>query len=383
MALGGELVLRLAGEAGGGGVLLGAGAHRDLVEGAEEAVVHHRVDDLLVADAVAGASARQQVGRLGHRLHAAGHDDVGLALLDHLIGQVDGVEPGQAHLVDGGRRHRHRDAAVHRRLAGADLAGAGLEHLAHEDVVDLLAGEAGAHERLLDGEATELRAGEARQGAGQLADRRASASQDHGTSHVFPHVSVGSWRGQRTDGPAQTRPDGARFGMAGSRGRSATTVKRPCSGPTSSHRRALDLFLRSTAPRDGPTDAARQARPLRPALRTRRVRRVLRRRPARPRVPSHGRARPALPVQPRSPRRHQRRGERRRRRRDPDPGARRVPPRRSPAWPSRRPAPTPPASASSPATRRPSAPPAPASRRSPPARACRCSVGGTSRSTTP
>ena len=82
---------------------------------------------------------------------------------------------------------------MHRRLAGGDLAGPGLEHLAHEDVVDLLAGEAGPLERLLDGEAAELGGGEARQRAGQLADRRASASQDHGTSHVFPHVSVGSW----------------------------------------------------------------------------------------------------------------------------------------------------------------------------------------------
>ena len=73
------------------------------------------------------------------------------------------------------------------RLAGGDLAGAGLEHLAHEDVVDLLAGEAGPDERLLDGEATELGGGEPGQGAGQLADRRASAGQDHGTSHVdFP-----------------------------------------------------------------------------------------------------------------------------------------------------------------------------------------------------
>src|SRR3546814_8538534 len=40
--LGGDLVLRLAGEPGRSGVLLGAGTHRALVEGAEEAVVHHR-----------------------------------------------------------------------------------------------------------------------------------------------------------------------------------------------------------------------------------------------------------------------------------------------------------------------------------------------------
>ena len=55
--------------------------------------------------------------------------------LDHLVGQVDRVEPGQAHLVDRRGGHGHRDAAVDRGLAGGDLAGAGLEHLAHEHVV--------------------------------------------------------------------------------------------------------------------------------------------------------------------------------------------------------------------------------------------------------
>ena len=38
---------------------------------------------------------------------------------------------------------RHGDAGVDGGLAGGDLAGAGLEHLAHEDVVDLLGGEPG------------------------------------------------------------------------------------------------------------------------------------------------------------------------------------------------------------------------------------------------
>ena len=78
-----SVVLRLAVEAGGGRVLLGAGAHGHLVEGAEQAVVHHRVDDRLVAEAVALAGPGEQVRGLGHRLHAAGDDDVGRARLDH------------------------------------------------------------------------------------------------------------------------------------------------------------------------------------------------------------------------------------------------------------------------------------------------------------
>ncbi len=87
------------------GVALGRGSHRNLVEGAEQAVVHHRVDDLLVAEPVAGASAGQQVGRSRHRLHPAGDDDVGLAGADGEVGEMEGVEAREADLVDGGRRH--------------------------------------------------------------------------------------------------------------------------------------------------------------------------------------------------------------------------------------------------------------------------------------
>ncbi len=68
--------------------------------------------------------------------------------------------------------------ACDRGLAGGDLAGAGLQHLAHEDVVDVLGGHAGTGERLGDGEATEVRAAEAGERAGELADGRASPGQN-------------------------------------------------------------------------------------------------------------------------------------------------------------------------------------------------------------
>ncbi len=111
-------------------------------------------------------AAREEVGALGHRLHAAGHHDLGVAGLDHLVGQVDGVEARQAHLVDGGGGTRHRDAGVDGRLAGGDLPGTGLEDLAHEHVVDVLGRDPGPLEGGLDGEATELGGGEAGEGAG-------------------------------------------------------------------------------------------------------------------------------------------------------------------------------------------------------------------------
>ena len=50
-------------------------------------------------------------------------------------------------VIDG---HRHRDAGLHRGLARGHLARAGLEHLAHDHVVDLLGADAAARERGLD-----------------------------------------------------------------------------------------------------------------------------------------------------------------------------------------------------------------------------------------
>ena len=107
-------------------------------EDVPQAVVGHRVDQLHVAELHALAGLRQEVRGLGHRLHAAGDDDVELAGPDQLVGQRDRVDAGQAHLVDGQRRHGHRDAALDGRLAGRDLAGAGLQHLAHDHVLDLV-----------------------------------------------------------------------------------------------------------------------------------------------------------------------------------------------------------------------------------------------------
>ena len=179
-----ERVLALAGDADLLVVLLGGEAHGDVVEGVGQAVVHHGVDQGGVADPEAGPGAGQQVGRLCHGLHAAGHDDLGVTGADHLVGQVDGVEAREADLVDGVGRDRHRDAALHRGLAGRDLALAGQDHLAHEHVVDLVGRHAGPPQRLGDGEAAQVHGREPRQRARQLPDGGPSPCDDDGLSHA-------------------------------------------------------------------------------------------------------------------------------------------------------------------------------------------------------
>ena len=122
--------------------------------------------------------------RVGHRLHAAGHHDVELAGADELVGQRDRVQAGQADLVDGQRGDGHRDAGLDGGLAGGDLARAGLEHLAHDHVLDLVAGDAGTLQRGLDRDAAELGAGEVRRRRA-AADRRARPGDDHGVGPVL------------------------------------------------------------------------------------------------------------------------------------------------------------------------------------------------------
>ena len=61
--------------------------------------------------------------------------------------------PDRHTLLIGQRRHGHRDAGADGGLAGRDLAGAGLQHLAHDHVLHLLGRDPGALQRGLDRDA--------------------------------------------------------------------------------------------------------------------------------------------------------------------------------------------------------------------------------------
>ena len=56
----------------------------------------------IVTDARAGSMLLEQVGRIGHRLHSAGNDQVGIAGLQGFLGHDNGLHARTAHLVDGG-----------------------------------------------------------------------------------------------------------------------------------------------------------------------------------------------------------------------------------------------------------------------------------------
>ena len=78
---------------------------------------------------------------------------------------------------------RHRDAGLDRGLAGGDLALAGQEDLAHEDVVDLVGGDAGPLESRLDGEAPEVHGRKAGEALPRACRSACGPRDDDGTGH--------------------------------------------------------------------------------------------------------------------------------------------------------------------------------------------------------
>ena len=143
----GELVLHLSRDAGLLRRVLGVAAHVDVAEGAPQAVLDHAVDERLIAELHAAAHSIVVIGRVGHRLLAAGDDDLAVARLDRLRGEHHGLEPRAAHLVDRQRRNGRGNARLDRGLPRRRLSNAALDDVAHDDFFDVVQIDAGALER--------------------------------------------------------------------------------------------------------------------------------------------------------------------------------------------------------------------------------------------
>jgi hypothetical protein len=148
------------------------------VEDVPEPVVDHGVDQPGVAHAGPEPGLGGQVGGVAHRLHAPGDQQPGLAQLDVLGGGGDGVEPGQADLVDGEGGHGHGDAAPDRGLPGRDLALPGLEDVAHDHVLDRARVGPGPLQGGRDGPPAQLDRGQRGQGPAEPPDGRPGPGTD-------------------------------------------------------------------------------------------------------------------------------------------------------------------------------------------------------------
>jgi hypothetical protein len=175
----GVVVHGLAAELVGGRRVLGEGAHQLAGRvGVLEAVQVHRVPHLVVADAGPGAVLGQQVGRAGHALHATGHHHVDRAGRQGVVGHDRGLHAAAAHLVDGGRLDGKRQARADRRLARGGLAEAGRQHAAHDDLLDLVARNAGPFDGRLDRRRAQFGGLHSAQGSLETAHRRAGEGDD-------------------------------------------------------------------------------------------------------------------------------------------------------------------------------------------------------------
>ena len=98
---------------------------------------------------------------------------------DRLVGEAERAHARGADLVDRLRGDLLGDAALDLGLARGDLALAGLQDLAEDDLLDLLGADAGALQRRLDRGAAEVGGVDRGEGAAHLADGGARGSEDH------------------------------------------------------------------------------------------------------------------------------------------------------------------------------------------------------------
>ena len=135
----GEGVLRGAGELKAFGAVFRESAHRQMrAIGILEPVEEHMIEEFAMPHAVAGSGAVEQIGRVGHALHAARKDDSRASRADAVMRKHDGFHARTAHLIDRRAGRRLGQAGGKRGLAGGSLALARRQDAAKNQLVDLL-----------------------------------------------------------------------------------------------------------------------------------------------------------------------------------------------------------------------------------------------------
>ena len=158
--------------------VLGGLAHVDVVERVVQRGEHH-VDHRRIAHARAPAHALREVRRAAHALGAAAHRDVGVAQHDGLRRRHDRLQPRAAQPVQRQRRRLLRHAGVHRGDAReVHVLRLGVDHVAEHHLADLVAGDAGARQRLAHHLGAEFGRRHVLQPAAEIADRGAHAGND-------------------------------------------------------------------------------------------------------------------------------------------------------------------------------------------------------------
>ena len=155
-------------------------AHQFVGERTVEAVAVHPVLHRRVAEPLAEAHARQQVGRVAHALHAAGGDDLRFAEPHRVRRVEDRPEAGGAGLVDRPRRNGVREPGAAPDLPGRVRAGAGLPGVPEDHLFDRLRRHPGGLQRAGERRGPQLQGGHPGERAAELPDGRPpGAGENH------------------------------------------------------------------------------------------------------------------------------------------------------------------------------------------------------------
>src|SRR5260221_426119 len=111
----------------------------------------------------------------------------GVPALGGLRREHPGFPPRAAALVHGEGTAGGRTARLERGLASRRLADPGLDHVAHDDFVDVRRWHSRAFERRPDGDGAELRRGQGSESAEKLPDGRPRGGDDHWDARFIGH----------------------------------------------------------------------------------------------------------------------------------------------------------------------------------------------------
>src|SRR5918999_2096603 len=153
--------------------------HVHVLEGVEQAVVHHGVERGHVAHAPPPAGFRQQIWDFRHALHTAGQDHAVVAGTDHGLSERRAPQTRGAHLVECLRCQRERETRVEVGLAGWDLPYSGLHHDTEDGVLQVSVLDTGAVYSVPDRRPTQLWGAQEGQRAAEPAKRRPRRPEDY------------------------------------------------------------------------------------------------------------------------------------------------------------------------------------------------------------
>ncbi len=145
---------------------------------------HQRVLEIALAELESFARTANDVRRLRHVLHAAGENRRRFVELNLFRGVDHGLDARAAETIDGERRHRSRQSRFQSDVTRAiNRIGRGLECVADDDMIDLLAAEAAARKRFLRREHAEVDGADVAEVSVVFGHRRTGAVDDDDFFH--------------------------------------------------------------------------------------------------------------------------------------------------------------------------------------------------------